>query len=178
MKYSPVEIEELIGAKGKPQIGMRSVPLERISEYACEDADLTLQLKKILEQKLLDFLKEDIDFGDITTDYMPDKHVKAHIVAKEPGFICGLEFAQILLESVGLEVSNIKNDGDQVSPGTIILEIEGSSKLILVVERTILNFLMRLSGITTQTRKLVKVISKSKNTFIEYSSSRILFLCL
>lgn len=54
LEYSPVEIEELIGLKGKPQTSMRSVPIEKISEYACEDADITLQLKKILEQELKD----------------------------------------------------------------------------------------------------------------------------
>ena len=120
--------------------------------------------KKLLEQKLLDFLKEDIDFGDITTENMPEKNVRAKIIAKESGFICGLEFVQILLESVGLAVSSSKDDGDQIAPGTILLEIEGNSKLILAVERTILNLLIRLSGITTQTRKLVNLIDKSKKT--------------
>lgn len=43
--YSPVSIEELIGKKGKNQGNMRDVPLEKIAEYAAEDADITLQLK-------------------------------------------------------------------------------------------------------------------------------------
>ena len=50
LEYSPVEIEELIGEKEKNQISMRSVPVERIAEYACEDADITLQLMKLLER--------------------------------------------------------------------------------------------------------------------------------
>ncbi|MFP4366442.1 MAG: DNA polymerase I [Bacteroidales bacterium] len=50
--YSPVSIEELIGKKGKNQRNMRSVELETIKEYACEDADLTWQLKYILEKEL------------------------------------------------------------------------------------------------------------------------------
>jgi nicotinate-nucleotide pyrophosphorylase (carboxylating) len=119
--------------------------------------------EKLLEQKLLDFLKEDIEFGDITTENMPDMKVKAHIITKDSGYICGLEFVKILLESVGLKISNIKNDGDQVTPGTIVLKMEGSNKLILSVERTILNLLIRLSGITTQTRKLMNKISESKS---------------
>ncbi len=45
LNYSPVPIETLIGKKGKEQLGMRSVPLEQIKEYAAEDADITLQLK-------------------------------------------------------------------------------------------------------------------------------------
>jgi DNA polymerase I len=52
LNYSPVSIEELIGKKGKAQTSMRSAPLEQIKEYAAEDADITLQLKNILEPKL------------------------------------------------------------------------------------------------------------------------------
>lgn len=47
--YEPVSIESLIGKKGKGQMSMRSVPLEEIKEYAAEDADITLQLKKIFD---------------------------------------------------------------------------------------------------------------------------------
>jgi DNA polymerase I len=50
--YSPVPIEELIGRKGKDQRSMRSVELAIIKEYACEDADVTWQLMKILEKEL------------------------------------------------------------------------------------------------------------------------------
>ncbi len=52
LNYSPVSIESLIGKKGKMQTTMRTVPLEEIKEYAAEDADITLQLRNILEPKL------------------------------------------------------------------------------------------------------------------------------
>ncbi len=52
LKYSPVQIEELIGKKGKAQKSMRTVPLEEIKEYATEDADLTWQLKTIIKKEL------------------------------------------------------------------------------------------------------------------------------
>ncbi|MCC6458940.1 MAG: DNA polymerase I [Saprospiraceae bacterium] len=52
LDYSPVKIEELIGKKGAGQGTMRDVPIEQIKEYAAEDADITLQLKKYLEPKL------------------------------------------------------------------------------------------------------------------------------
>lgn len=52
LKYKTIHIEELIGAKGKNQLTMRQVPLETISEYAAEDADVTLQLKNVLEKQL------------------------------------------------------------------------------------------------------------------------------
>jgi DNA polymerase-1 len=52
LDYKTIHIDELIGAKGRNQRSMRNVPLEKIKEYACEDADITLQLKEILEKEL------------------------------------------------------------------------------------------------------------------------------
>ncbi len=52
LDYSPVSIEHLIGKKGKSQKSMRSVPLETITAYACEDADITLKLRHIFEPEL------------------------------------------------------------------------------------------------------------------------------
>ena len=52
LNYSPVSIENLIGKKGKLQTTMRTVPIDEIKEYAAEDADITLQLRNILEPKL------------------------------------------------------------------------------------------------------------------------------
>ncbi|MBN1185103.1 MAG: DNA polymerase I [Bacteroidales bacterium] len=50
--YNTIKTEELIGPKGKNQGNMRSVPVERIADYACEDADITLQLKEVLEKEI------------------------------------------------------------------------------------------------------------------------------
>jgi DNA polymerase-1 len=50
--YEPVPIEQLIGKKGKNQLTMRSVEPEKLKEYACEDADITLQLRNVLEPQL------------------------------------------------------------------------------------------------------------------------------
>lgn len=52
LNYRPMPIEDLIGKKGKKQGSMREVPVEKVVEYACEDADITLQLKGIFEPKL------------------------------------------------------------------------------------------------------------------------------
>lgn len=52
LDYKPVSIESLIGKKGKNQLTMRSVNKKDLSEYACEDADITLQLRKVFEKEL------------------------------------------------------------------------------------------------------------------------------
>lgn len=60
LKYQPVEIETLIGKKGKNQLSMRDVPLEKIVEYAGEDADITLQLKNHLAPALAEAKLKDL----------------------------------------------------------------------------------------------------------------------
>ena len=52
LNYTPVSITDLIGKKGKNQLSMREVPLDKITEYAVEDADITLQLKEHFEKEL------------------------------------------------------------------------------------------------------------------------------
>ena len=52
LNYSPISIETLIGKKGKNQLSMRQAPLEQLCPYACEDADITFQLKEIFQRKL------------------------------------------------------------------------------------------------------------------------------
>tara|TARA_R110002111_G_scaffold32914_5_gene66161 strand:+ start:812 stop:3670 length:2859 start_codon:yes stop_codon:yes gene_type:complete len=52
LNYTPISITELIGKKGKNQLSMRDVPLEKLTEYAVEDADITLQLKEHFEKEL------------------------------------------------------------------------------------------------------------------------------
>lgn len=52
LNYEPVSIEELIGKKGKKQLSMRDIDIELVKEYACEDADITLQLKNVFEPSL------------------------------------------------------------------------------------------------------------------------------
>ena len=64
LNYSPISIETLIGKKGKNQGSMRDVPVKEVTDYASEDADLTLQLKKIFDKELNDNGVKDI-FNDI-----------------------------------------------------------------------------------------------------------------
>jgi len=67
LNYSPVSIEKLIGKKGKKQASMETVDIDILTEYAAEDADITLQLKEVLQKKLaedkkLEELAEKIEF--------------------------------------------------------------------------------------------------------------------
>jgi len=75
LKYIPIPIETLIGAKGKNQLSMRDIPVDKVAEYAAEDADVTLRLRNFFEPKLKDFAVESL-FYDIE---MPLVYVLADI---------------------------------------------------------------------------------------------------
>lgn len=116
----------------------------------------------ILKEKLRKFLEEDIGFGDITTEIIVPENlrVKAQIIAKTSGIIAGIEETSILFKELGINVKSAINDGSKVDAGTIIMEIEGPARLILTCERTVLNLLMRMSGIATLTHQMVKKARK------------------
>ncbi|MFN4227393.1 MAG: carboxylating nicotinate-nucleotide diphosphorylase [Candidatus Ratteibacteria bacterium] len=111
-------------------------------------------------------LEEDIQNGDITTDgiFSDNFFVCSILVCKSGGVICGLEIFKrtFLLLSPLFKFDFKYKDGDFVKKKTIIGEIEGPVKELLKGERTALNFLQKLSGIATETRKLVKEAGKIK----------------
>ena len=104
-------------------------------------------------------LEEDIGPGDVTTDTLiePDRVERATIVAKESFVLAGLELAQEVFRSLdsamGFDTSY--DDGDSIESGDEILKVTGKLQALLTGERTALNFLQRLSGIATFTRKFV-----------------------
>ncbi len=120
--------------------------------------------RKILEEKLLRILAEDLGQGDITTSLIvPEKSTaEAEVIAKESGIICGIEEAKILLESLGLQVEALVRDGQKIRASQVLLKISGKARTLLSVERTLLNLLSRMSGIATATKEVVEKIRKSK----------------
>lgn len=108
--------------------------------------------------ELLDFLKEDVGEGDITTNATVKEDIKAtaEVVAREDGVLAGLEAVVQLLEHAGLEHKTYFGDGDELKEGYVILEVSGNARKMLSVERLILNILMRMSGIATLVNKLSK----------------------
>jgi nicotinate-nucleotide pyrophosphorylase (carboxylating) len=109
---------------------------------------------------LLRFIEEDAPFGDITSEaVIPEgMRAKAIIIAKQEGVIAGVEEAKALFEHFGVEVEVKKRDGESVKRGEVVLELEGNARAILLVERTALNVMGRMSGISTEVRKLVEKV--------------------
>lgn len=118
-------------------------------------------------------LKEDIGPGDITTENLidPDLEGEGVIVAKEPLVIAGLEVAKQVFEYLDSQVVFTTNykDGDEVKNTDTIAYVQGKLGILLMGERTALNFLQRLSGIATNVRLYMKEI---ENTAVRLVDTR------
>ena len=107
-------------------------------------------------------LSEDIGIGDITTEATipPSQNAIGILTAKSEGVVAGLPVAEKTFAKVdsSLEFRSKVKEGDSVSLGSSIAEVEGSAKSILIGERTALNFLQRLSGVATLTSLFVEAV--------------------
>jgi nicotinate-nucleotide pyrophosphorylase (carboxylating) len=116
-------------------------------------------------------LAEDLGPGDITSEcFIPaDHHSAARIVAKESSILAGTEVAREVFRQVDatIEVTLLKNDSDAISPGDLILTATGPTRALLSAERTALNFLQRLSGIATLTRRFVDAVRGTKAVILD-----------
>ncbi len=105
---------------------------------------------------------EDIGEGDHTSLACIDKDNtgRSIIVAKEEGILAGAFLADYIFKKIdpALEVKHLATDGSNVKTEQVIMEISGNSIAMLTAERTVLNFIQRLSGVATQTNKYVKVL--------------------
>jgi nicotinate-nucleotide pyrophosphorylase (carboxylating) len=107
-------------------------------------------------------LSEDVGTGDVTTLNSVPSNVgaRAVIMAKEPGVVSGLEIAQMCFHEVdaSLKFRATTKDGQQVDAGVALAQISGSAASIMTAERTALNFMMRMCGVATITRRYVHAI--------------------
>ena len=106
-------------------------------------------------------LAEDFGWGDVTTETIIDRDQKAHgtLVAKSRCVIAGLDIASEAFRQMdpGITVTVHFGDGMMCEPGAIVADYHGHAAGMLTAERTALNFLQRLSGIATLTRRFVEV---------------------
>ena len=112
-------------------------------------------------EDLLGFIREDAPWGDVTSEtVVPDVVCRAVIRAKDSGVVAGLVEARALFEHFGVTVRERTVDGRVVAPGATLLELDGPARAILLVERTALNIIGRMSGIATRTRETVDAVRK------------------
>ena len=111
-------------------------------------------------QKLQEFLSEDLGRGDITSNLLEKKEISARIITRQETIVSGTNFAKQLFSLKKCKTRIIKKDGTRVKPNQVILEMKGNTSAILSCERTCLNLLSRMCGISTKTNKLDAIIRK------------------
>ena len=121
---------------------------------------------KLMQFQIDDIIKtalnEDINYIDVTTDYLVDDSAvaTAKYVAKDSGVLCGIDIAlrvfTLLDDTASFEV--FIRDGEPVSKGDIIAKITCHTRALLKGERTALNLIQHLSGIATETNRCVKLV--------------------
>ena len=114
-------------------------------------------------------IKEDIGDGDHTSLAIFPKDIsgKAHLNIKDTGILAGMDLANKIFQRFDPSLTFIafKQDGEEIKPNDIAFEVKGSILSILSAERLVLNFMQRLSGIASETHKMVSLL-KGLNTKI------------
>ena len=125
----------------------------------------------MLDQIIKFALKEDIGEADHSTLACVPKEAigSAQLLIKENGVLAGVEVAKRIYElyDPSLQITFLKQDGSNISPGEIAFIVKGSSQSILTTERLVLNFMQRMSGIATQTAKIVEEIKGCKTKLLD-----------
>jgi nicotinate-nucleotide pyrophosphorylase (carboxylating) len=111
---------------------------------------------------ILEIMREDIGFRDITTAALLPKNLelRAEIVAGEEGICAGVEEAAHLLKNNTLTVREIMREGSEMREGDVLLEVSGNSRRLFEADRTALNIIQRMSGIATMTNNALKLARK------------------
>ncbi len=127
--------------------------------------------KRDVESLIRMALDEDINGGDITSEAIFSGHESssASIISKGRGIACGAEIVVFVYEVLdpGVKVTSLVKDGMKIGPGEEVLRLEGPTRSILSGERTALNFIQRMSGISTKTAELCALLEGTGITLLD-----------
>jgi nicotinate-nucleotide pyrophosphorylase (carboxylating) len=130
-------------------------------------SDLPVEISRYIIRAL----EEDIGPGDVTTNTIVPvgASLRGRIVAKQDGVVAGLEFAKHVMLALSREVTFVAEvaEGEKVACGTVLANLEGSARTLLTGERTALNYLGRMSGIATLTRKFVDAVAETNAVILD-----------
>ena len=116
-------------------------------------------------------LQEDIGFGDITTENLAEEtdYLKGELNTRIDGILCGCEVFKTVYETLSdkIKINFYFKDGDKIKKGDKLADIEGPAKELLMGERVALNYIQRMSGIATETRKYQDAIGDNKAKIVD-----------
>ena len=132
--------------------------------------DFATQILNV-DQLLMRALREDITSEDITTNAIirDEKLGQVQLICKEDGVLAGLDIYKRVFELIDDEavLETSFKDGDEVHNGDLIAVLKADVRAILSGERVALNYLQRMSGVATHTRKIVKLLEGSNITLLD-----------
>ncbi|MCQ2269815.1 MAG: carboxylating nicotinate-nucleotide diphosphorylase [Bacteroidales bacterium] len=124
-----------------------------------------------LQEVIMAALAEDIGNGDHSSlaCINPAIQGEMQLLAKADGVIAGIDVASLVLHCLDPDITmkRFKDDGDEVHKGDVVFTIQGSSQKMLTAERTVLNFMQRMSGIATASRKYAQILKGTKTTILD-----------
>lgn len=137
---------------------MKSQNLHNTIQEAVHDG----RMSRLIEEAIL----EDLGMGDITTEAVvpADLLGRGEFLAKESGILSGIEIARLVFDFIDheLKFTPLFTEGAEIKPGSVLGTVEGSAASILKAERTALNILQRMSGISTLTRTFVNAVEGTR----------------
>ena len=140
---------------------------DEVVKYKTYELNIDMNLNEIVKNALL----EDVGSGDHSSlaAVPADAKGKMKLLAKANGIIAGIEVAKEVIRQVDNSISMkcFKTDGDGISFGDVVFELEGSARSMLTAERTLLNFMQRLSGIATVSKQYADAVRGTKTKILD-----------
>lgn len=116
-------------------------------------------------------LAEDIGDGDHSSQScIPDSaRGEMKLLVKQDGILCGVDVAREVLRQVddSIQMEQFMHDGDAIRKGDVVFKLKGPASKMLTAERTVLNFMQRMSGIATTTHKYVEMVKDTGVTLLD-----------
>lgn len=130
-----------------------------------------MTITKQIEQLVGMALQEDIGDGDHSSlSCIPETaQGEMRLLVKQDGILCGIDVAREVLRQVdsAIEMEQYLKDGDRIAKGDVAFRLKGSAQKMLTAERTVLNFMQRMSGIATATRICVDEVKDTGVTLLD-----------
>ncbi len=124
-----------------------------------------------IEETIRQALIEDIGDGDHSSLACVDKSIigRMKLMSKDMGIIAGIEVARMVFNQTdpSIEIETFKKDGDTIKCGDTVFIVTGPAQSMLTAERTVLNFMQRMSGIATTTRKYVQQLEDTETKLLD-----------
>lgn len=129
-----------------------------------------MDLTSVIAEDVARALAEDIGTGDVTAGLLPGAaRARAHVITREAAVLCGMDWFEACFLQIdrNTRIRWHARDGDRLAARQIVCELSGHARALLSAERTSLNFLQTLSGVSTATRAFVDAVAGTRAAILD-----------